>query len=112
MLDLGSRHILTRSLGSKMALRNLRSRFSRFTPDAPARIGSLAWRRVRWGWIFLRSKYFRRHDAEILDSAYFTMRKRLFDERQLASEAFYWATIRDQVEAAKAASTRNLASLQ
>jgi len=95
-----------------MAFRTLRSRFSLSNSDALASFGSLAWRRARWGWIFFSSKYLRGHDAEIFDSAYFTMRERLFDERQLASEAFYWATIRDQIEASKSASTRNLASPQ
>ena len=95
-----------------MAFRNLRSRFSLFDTNSPARFGSLVWRRSRWGWNFYRSKYWRRRDEERFDRAYLVMRERLFDERQLASEAFYWATIRGQVDASKAASARNLASFQ
>jgi hypothetical protein len=90
--------VLTLQVGSKMAFRNRWSRPWLRDLDAPARFGALVWRRARWGFIFYRSKYWRDHEPPPLEGAYRQMRERLFDERQLASEALYWATVRDRVE--------------
>jgi len=91
-------------MGGKMAFRNLWSRNLLRDVDAPARLAALAWRCARWGWIFYRSKYRRGTDSQLLEGPYREMRERLFDERQLASEALYWATVRNQAETAYIAS--------